>query len=299
MVKRLAYRISVLVLAFAILCGHAAAETSPQVSAAVDAMSELLASGGADVDSVLCELGYCTEYTSQIAGWRELSPYRQIETMVLAAEKAEGGSAEDALALMAHALARDYPAILHHKAIVEITPQRSRRTLAFATLTTPSPARLEPRLDAAIYEIARHIDKGTLTASTVLREAGMPEESIMTLVREHRDVRDVLRAAVATQSAMKRTAFLSGVIAAIAKTHPTIVEHHAIKAFHAGSIRGDSRSSHANPSRRFESGTVPRRPRDPPSADHRPRVDERRSHGGRPLRKKSPYEQFHSSVHRR
>ena len=159
--KRFAHRISALALILAILCGRASAETSLQISKAIDAMSEVLASGGADVDSVLCKLGYCTKYTSQIADWHKLSPYRQTETMVRAADKAERGSAEDALALMAHALARDYPSILHHEAIVEIAARPPRRTLAFATLTAASPERLEPRLDAAIYAIALHIAKRT------------------------------------------------------------------------------------------------------------------------------------------
>lgn len=296
---RLAYRISALALTLAILCGHASAETSPQVRAAVDAMSEVLASGGADVDSVLCKLGYCAEYTSQIADWHKLSPYRQIETMVLAADKAERGSAEDALALMAHTLSRDYPSILHHEAIVEITAQRPRRTLAFATLTAASPARLEPRLDAAVYAIAQHIDKGTMAASKVLHDAGVPEDTIMTLVREHRDVRDVLRAAVAKQPAERRTTFLSGVVNAIAKHHPTIVEHHAIKALHASLRQGDHRGSLAGPNRRSENKTDRWRPPAPSATGQRSHVDDHRPRDRRPPRENSPHRPSHSPVHRR
>jgi hypothetical protein len=295
---RLAYRISALALTFAILCGHASADTSLHVRAAVDAMSEVLASGGADVDGVLCKLGYCAEYTSQIADWHKLSPYRQIETMVLAADKAERGSAEDALALMAHALARDYPSILHHEAIVEIAARPPRRTLAFATLAAASPARLAPRLDAAVYAIAQHVDEGTMAISKVLHAAGVPDDTIMTLVREHRDARDVMRAAVAKQPLARRATFLSDVVNAIARHHPTIVEHHAIKALHA-SLQADHRVRPADPDRR--PGTKPDRrpPPAPPSTGERSHGNDHRPAERRPARENPPRRPSHPPMHRR
>lgn len=219
--------------------------------------------------------------------------------MVLAADKAERGSAEDALALMAHALARDYPSILHHEAIVEIAARPPRRTLAFATLTAASPARLAPRLDAAVYAIAQHVDEGTMAISKVLYDHGVPEDTIMTLVREHRDVRDVLRAAVAKQPAARRAGFLSGVVAAIAKDHPTIVEHHAIKALHASLLPGDHRGSQTNLNRRFENKTDRRPPPDPSATRQRPRVNDHRSRERRPSRENSTHKPFHPPVHRR
>lgn len=203
-----------------------------QMSAAIDALSQTVTGAATDhTDDVLKKIGYGPQFTSQIADWDNLSSYRKIETMVLAAARAPGGSAEQALALMSQAMARQWPAHLEEIAIQKL-PDLGTRPVRFASLKAPSPRALAPHLDEAVYALASYVDEGTMSVSMLLRQAGVSEPRIMTLVRSHATARDVITAAVAMQGGLpKQHAFMHELLNKAEPFYPSIAHDPDVKGF--------------------------------------------------------------------
>lgn len=206
MLRQLLTGLTAVIFFLTTLAGRGA-EAQPErskLSAAIDALSQTVSSGTSDhTDDLLKKIGYGPQFTSQVADWNNLSSYRKIETMALAAERAPRGSAERALALMSQAMARTWPAHLEELAIQKL-PEPGTRPIQFVALRSPSPRPLAPHVDDAVYALASYVDEGTMSVSMLLRQAGVAEPRIMNLVRSHATARDVLTAAVAMQGTLPK-----------------------------------------------------------------------------------------------